>query len=297
MTENIAVYNDDSLLPIEDLLENVLGRYGADVIPLEALSFDWQRINNLAILSLKEFEQWVPRLRWFESPKTRIFQMPDDCQEVRAVMLNTPGVIDTDMPVLYPGRDYTYNKYQNIINSYLTGLKVQYLGTYLLKEYTKTTDEEYIVQNVETSFKIKYVPKPGTVNIVFNGVEEQLTPTKVAQDFQEYTFSNGTVCINLALMQVSIISNISGNIQLNYTCKYKGISGITQGEEFFEAMFAEKLLTSISNIKAVCNFSTMPINITSDSLATLASTLHTEVQDYCSANSRQKWWLGITAIS
>ena len=297
MTENIAVYNDNSILKIEDVLENVLGRYGADVIPLSSLSFDWKRIENLITLSLKDFEQWVPRLRWYIAPNLREFPMPDDCQEVRAVVLNVTGIIDTDMPVLYPGRDYTYNKYQNTINSYLTNLKVQYLGTYLRAETNTITDEEYVVKSVETQFKIKYVPKAGTVSIIFNDITEELQATKVSQDAQSYKYSKGTVDIDLTTMTVTVNSKISTNIQLSYQNKYKAISGLTQGAEFFEALVAEKLLTSIGNIKAVTNFATMPVNITADNLAQLGQNIHSEVEAYKANTGRQKWWLGITAIS
>ena len=297
MTENIAVYNDSSTLRIEDVLENVLGRYGADVIPLSCLSFDWTRIENLITLSLKDFEQWVPRLRWYVAPMAREFKMPDDCQEVRAVVLNVQGIIDTDMPVLYAGRDYTYNKYQNTVNSYLTNLKVQYLGTYLRTDTTTTTNEEYVVKSVETTFKIKYVPKPGTISIIYNNKTEELQATKVTPDSQSYKFSKGTVDIDLASMLVTVKASVSGNVQLAYTLKYKAIAGLTQGAEFFEALVAEKILTSIGNIKAVTNFASMPVNITADSLATLGQSIHGEVEAYKQNTGRQKWWLGITAIS
>ena len=297
MTENISAYNDEAILPIEDILENVLFRYGATVVPLNNLKLDWSKINNLIILSLREFEQWVPRLKWYEAPKVRTFTMPDDCQEVRSVVLNTPGVLYTDMPVLQPNVDYTYNKHQNEISAYLTGLKVQYLSTHTLAEHNITTEEEYVVKNVDTIFKIKYVPKPGTISIITENSTELLDPVKVSSDFQEYKFSEGLVNIDLTTMDVCVNSNISGNIKFNYTSKYKGICGITQGEQFLEAMFAEKLLTSIGNIKAVCNFATMPVNITADDLKSLGQSIHTEVENYCANAGRQKWWLGITAIS
>ena len=141
------------------------------------------------------------------------------------------------------------------------------------------------------------MPKPGTVSIIIDDLEEQLEATKITQNEQHYKYSGGTVLIDTATMQVTVNSNTSTNVQLKYTSKYKGICGITQGQEFFEAMFAEKLLTSIGNIKAVCNFSTMPVNITADDLKALGQSIHLEVEKYCENTGRQKWWLGITAIS
>ena len=296
MTENISVLNDEAIYPIEDVLENVLARYGADIIPLSSLKFDWPRINKIIISGLRKFEQWVPKLRWYDGPpNVRSFTMPDDCQDIRAVMLNVQGIIETDMQPLYPNVDYTYNKDTNIFNAYLTNVHIQYLGTYLLVDNTITTDEEYVVANVKTTFKINYVPDPRDISIIMGEIVEQLIPTNLSPECQSYSFSGGTVNIDLSTMEATVLNSTNSEIQLTYKTKYKAISGITEGEEFFEALVAERLLTSIGNMKAVVNFNSMPVNITADNLASLGQSIHSEVEGYC--QSRKKWWRGITAIS
>ena len=122
-----------------------------------------------------------------------------------------------------------------------------------------------------------------------------MTPTNLSPDNQSYSFSGGTVNIDLSTMEATVLSSSNANIQLTYKTKYKAISGITEGEEFFEALIAERLLTSIGNMKAVTNFNSMPVNITADNLASLGQSIHAEVEAYC--QSRKKWWRGITAIS
>lgn len=296
-----ATYNLESVLTLERTVQNVLDKYAADIIPLSDLCYDWSRLNRMFDTSIRQFEQYLPCLKWYEAPNIRNFTMPDDCQEVRAVVLNTPGIIKTDMPELELGVDYTYDKFSNKLNSYLTGLAVQYLAKYSTTVIDISTDEQFICPQGKTAFKLDIVPNPKGVKLITNdAIEYNLTPILITPDKLEFSFNKyntnnyDTLKIDLTTMLAEVETSIdSESFTLSYTSRYKAILGLDSGAEFFETVFASKLLSGIGNAKAVCKFNSMPNDITADGLNTIAAKLEEEINSY----KKSKWWLGIAAIN
>lgn len=293
---SVATFNQESYLTMETAVQNVCDRYGATVIPMEAFFFDWERLYKMFDATIKQFEHWVPCLKHYITPKTQTVKMPDDCQDIRNVRIHVNGIVKTDQPVLELGRDYSYNKFTNELFAYVTGLYVQYLANYTREHIEIESDPNFIISNVPSTFTLPAIPHPDNFILYAQGSQFTLTPTAYSTEVQEYTSTLGTIKIDCPRLKCTVNLNIpSQDIHFKFKTRYKAIKGIDEGQEFFEASLAEKILTMQGNIKAVCNFSSMPNNITADSLAALGASIHAEVEQM--RKDRNKFWLGIQALT
>lgn len=291
-----STFNQESYLLMESSVCSVLDRYGATVIPMEAYFFDWERLSKMFDATIKQFEQWVPCLKNYITPKSQTVKMPDDCQDVRSVRIHVDGIVKTDQPVLELGRDYSYNKFTNELFAYVTGLYVQYLGNYTRESIQILTEPTFIVKDILSTFTLPAIPHPDNFKLCTNSEIYSLVPVVYNTELQEYTCNIGSIKIDCPRLKCSVkLSCDSQDIQLDYKTRYKAIRGLDAGQEFFEASLAEKLLTMQGNIKAVCNFTSMPNNITADSLASLGQSIHAEVEQM--RKDRNKFWLGIQALT